>query len=207
LGVSQAVFVGHDLGGGVVQRLAVLYPHLCQGLMLTDCVAYDNWPVPPIMVAQQLSWLIEKLPPVLLKVGLLNSLRALGEADSPRRSESAQLHAALYGRAGGPAAFAKQVDSVNTLDTLNIASRLPDLRLPARVVWAEHDMLSLESGERLAADLRAPFTCLPNAKHFTPEDHPDVIARNINEVLAQVEQEFRSQELFLNPSSKAVAPE
>lgn len=37
-----AVVVGHDLGGGVAQILAVRHPELVQGLVLTNCICYDS---------------------------------------------------------------------------------------------------------------------------------------------------------------------
>ncbi|KUG08472.1 hypothetical protein ASU33_09925 [Solirubrum puertoriconensis] len=183
--ITKAVFVGHDLGGGVVQRMATLYPEVCAGIVLADCVAYDNWPVPPILAAQKSSGLIEKMPPVIVKGWLRKAILALGDKHEWRRQESARLHAQPYGQPFGPAAFADQVRSVNNLDTLNIASDLPQVTVPARVVWGQKDILSPDSGQRLATDLKTDFTCIPGARHFTPEDHPDVVAQAINAVLAE----------------------
>jgi pimeloyl-ACP methyl ester carboxylesterase len=166
--------------------MAVLYPEVCAGLVLADCVAYDNWPVPPIAAARKASGVIDKMPPALFKRSLKKGIKALGEKDDPIRRISARLHTEPYGQRFGPAAFADQIRSVNNLDTLNIASNLPDVKLPARVVWGEDDLLSLESGERLAHDLKARFLCIANAKHFTPEDHPGTLARAINQVLTEV---------------------
>ena len=47
----------------------------------------------------------------------------------------------------------------------------------------------LEYGERLARDLRAPLRRIPGGKHFTPEDHPDVIAEETEALLATVREE------------------
>jgi pimeloyl-ACP methyl ester carboxylesterase len=185
LGIERAVLVGHDLGGGVVQRMAVLYPEVCAGIMLTDCVAYDNWPVPPIIAARKLSGALEKMPPALLKCWLRRGIQSLGDKHNPVRRTSARLHAQPYGQAFGPAAFADQVRSINNLDTMNLASELPRVSVPARVVWGAADLLPVESGKRLAADLQAPFRLIPGAKHFTPEDHPNIVAQAINEVLGE----------------------
>ena len=40
------------------------------------------------------------------------------------------------------------------------------------------------SAEQLAADLRAPLRPIPGGRHFTLEDHPDVIAAAVRAVLA-----------------------
>ena len=45
---NGAVVVGHDLGGGVAQILAVRNPELVRALALTNCISYDSWPFPPV---------------------------------------------------------------------------------------------------------------------------------------------------------------
>ncbi|OON68673.1 hypothetical protein B0919_13475 [Hymenobacter sp. CRA2] len=185
LGIERAIFVGHDLGGGVAQRVAVLYPEVCAGLVLVDCVAYDNWPVAPVAAARKVSGVIEKTPAELVAKAVKRGIKALGDKDDPVRRTSARLHAAPYARPEGPAALAHQLRSVNNLDTLNIASQLPDVRVPARVVWGEDDLLSLDSGEQLAADLRARLLCVAHGRHYTPEDHPGTVARAVNQVLTE----------------------
>lgn len=42
LGFGKAVIVGHDLGGGVAEILAVRHPELCEGLFLTNAICYDS---------------------------------------------------------------------------------------------------------------------------------------------------------------------
>jgi pimeloyl-ACP methyl ester carboxylesterase len=41
-------------------------------------------------------------------------------------------------------------------------------------------------GERFARDLGARLERIEGGKHFTPEDHPDVIARAVNDLLREV---------------------
>jgi pimeloyl-ACP methyl ester carboxylesterase len=185
LGIERAIFVGHDIGGGVAQRLAVLYPEVCAGLVLVDSVAYDNWPVAPVAAARKVTKVLERTPPKLVARAIRRGIEALGDQDDAIRRTSARLHAAPYARPEGPAALAHQLRSVNPLDTLNIVSQLPELRVPARVVWGEDDLLSLDSGEQLAHDLRARLLCIAHAGHYTPEDHPGTVARAINQVLTE----------------------
>jgi pimeloyl-ACP methyl ester carboxylesterase len=65
-------------------------------------------------------------------------------------------------------------------DTLRVVERLPELRVPARVVWGAADPFQrVEYGERLAWDLRAELVRLEGARHFVPEDHPEEIAREL----------------------------
>lgn len=183
LAIERAVLVGHDLGGGVAQRFAVAHPERCRGLVLADCIAYDNWPVAPVRAARAMAEAIERLPPALLQPVLLGGLFYLGHDSGPTRAQSSRLHGAPYARPIGPRAFAHQLRSLDVNDTMAIAGNLPELRLPAAIVWGEADPLGMVSAERLAADLGAPLHRLARARHFTPEDHPDAVAAAVGLVL------------------------
>lgn len=187
VGVDRALLVGHDLGGGVVQRLLVEAPERATGLVLTDCIAYDNWPVPPVWGAQLGAGALERTPAALLKPVFLAGLGRAAHDNAPRGRESARLHWKPYATANGRRALAHQLRSLHSGDTLEIAHELPRLSLPARVVWAEIDPLGMASGEQLARDLDAPLTRIPGGRHFTPEDHPDLIAEAVLEVHRQSE--------------------
>ena len=188
LGITRAVFVAHDYGGGVLQHLLVAHPEMAMGVVLSDCVAYDNWPVAAVRTARSLADLIEHLPPLLVKPFFLAALMNLGHQYSERAAEAAQIHWWPYTGAIGPRAFAHQLRHFHARDTLAVAPELPRLQLdvPVRVVWGEDDPLGLPSAEQIAADLRAPLRIIPGGRHFTIEDHPDVIAAEVKAVLNEV---------------------
>ncbi len=78
------------------------------------------------------------------------------------------------------------------MDTLAVADRLRNLNLPARLVWGTADRFQkIEVGERLARDLHAPRRRIEGAKHFTPEDHPEAVAAEINPLLDEVRNALR----------------
>jgi hypothetical protein len=65
------------------------------------------------------------------------------------------------------------VHRLHTADTLQVADRLRDLQVPARVVWGAADPFQrLPYGQRLAWDLRTELWQIEGGRHFTPEDHP-----------------------------------
>lgn len=67
------------------------------------------------------------------------------------------------------------------------APALPRLGVPARRCWGAADQFQkIGYGERLARDLSAPLRRIEGGKHFTPEDHPDIIATEINALIATV---------------------
>lgn len=183
IGVSRAVLAGHDLGGGVVQILAVRRPDLCAGLMLTNAIGYDSWPIPSVKALRAAGGLIRRLPPAALEPVLM-VLFLRGHETMTQAEEALRTHWPPYATRYGPEAFVRQLRSLDVRDTLAVADRLKDLRVPARIVWGAADPFQkIEYGERFARELGAPLHRLPTGKHFTPEDHPEELARAIQELL------------------------
>ncbi|SFI16741.1 alpha/beta fold hydrolase [Modicisalibacter xianhensis] len=187
-GIERAVFVGHDVGGGVLQALLAAHPERFAGLVLVDSVAFDNWPVPMMKLVQQSHSLVDMLPPGVLKPLFHTGIRDLGHDDAGRGEESAALLWEPYSRPTGPAGFANQARYLHAADTMEAATRLATRpELPVRIVWGEKDPLSVDSAQRLAMLLGAPgVEVIPGARHFNPEDHPDIVAEAIRQVLANV---------------------
>ena len=186
LGVGPVTLVGHDLGGGVVHIAAVRRPDLCAGLMVTNGIGYDSWPIPSVKAMRAGSPLLSRLPAVALKPSLA-VLLLRGHDDNDRARESLGVHYRPYAEHGGGAAMARQVRSLDVRDTLAVQDRLPSLDVPARVVWGVADQFQkVKYGERFARDLGTTLRRIEGGKHFTPEDHPDVIAEQIRSLAAEV---------------------
>lgn len=180
-GLDPVILVGHDLGGGVAQTLAVGRPDLCAGLVLTNCVAEDAWPVWPVRMVRSLGGLIERLPERLTEMAFVRTVARM-HADRDFGRGAAELHWEPYARHDGAAALVRQARSLDPADTLAIQDRL-DLDLPVRVLWGDADaFLPVELGARLADRLGARLDTIPGGRHFTPEDHPDRIAEAIRDV-------------------------
>jgi pimeloyl-ACP methyl ester carboxylesterase len=109
-----------------------------------------------------------------------------------------EVHWPNYERHGGAAAFIRQVNSLNVQDTLAVAGELPRLGIPARVVWGAADHFQkIAYGERFARDLAAPLRRIDGGRHFTPEDYPEIIAEELNQLAADVSQ---------NVTTKSITP-
>lgn len=183
LGLQQPVLVGHDLGGGVAQIAAVQRPDAFVGLVLTNAVCYDSWPIPSVAAMQRVAPLLRHLPEVAIYPTFVQLLHR-GHDDRTRALESIGEHWAPYVTHGAAAALTRQVSALRVQDTLAISDRLPSLGLPARVVWGDADRFQkVGYGRRLATDLGTTLQVIPGGKHFTPEDHPERIAAAINDVL------------------------
>lgn len=186
LDLGPTTLVGHDLGGGVVHIAAVRRPDLCAGLMITNGVGYDSWPIPSVKVMRAMSPLLARLPAVALKPAF-GVLLARGHDDAGRAKEAFGVHHRPYVEHGGGAAMARQVTALDVRDTLAVQDRISTLAVPARVVWGAADQFQeVQYGERFARDLGTTVRRIEGGKHFTPEDHPDVIAEEVRSLAAEV---------------------
>lgn len=100
LGLERVVLVGHDLGGGVAQIAAVRHPARCAGLVLTNAVAYDSWPIPSLKLLRAAGGLVRRLPGPAVKTGVFRMLMARGHDDARVAAESLDVHWARYAAHG-----------------------------------------------------------------------------------------------------------
>lgn len=185
-GVEQAVFAGHDLGGGVAQIAAVEEPARCAGLFLTNSIGYDSWPIPSVRLMQAARPAVAATPKAVLD-GILTTFIHRGHDAQDRARESAKIHVEPYRRTSGGRAFARQIQYLKTEDTQRVEDGLRALDTPARIVWGAADQFQkVEYGERFAMDLGARLVEIPDGKHFTPEDHPQTVAHEINGLVEDV---------------------
>ncbi|MDP2311614.1 MAG: alpha/beta fold hydrolase [Pseudomonadota bacterium] len=174
-GIERAVLVGHGLGGGVVQRLAVAHPNACAGLVLVDSVAFEAWPVSTVRMARSFRRVLPLLPNVVI--------RRVFDAALDSSTDSSQLYWAPYRATRAGVALANQLGSLYAEDTRATSRALADLTVPARVVWGGYDPMGVETGRRLADVLRAPLDLIEEAGDDTPVENPDVVAAAIEHVV------------------------
>ncbi len=186
LGIERAVLVGHDLGGGVVHIAAVREPQRCAGLLITNGIGYDSWPIPSVKLMRAAAPLLATLPAIALKPAL-GVLLARGHGTRAQAREALGVHGRPYAQHGGGAAMARQVAALDVRDTLAVQDALPSLGVPARVVWGVADPFQkIKYGERFARDLGTTVQRIDGGRHFTPEDHPDVVAAAVRDLVAEV---------------------
>ncbi|RJE79872.1 alpha/beta fold hydrolase [Paracoccus sp. JM45] len=186
-GITKAVLAGHDLGGGVVQVAAVRHPEMVSGIFLTNVISYDSWPVPVIQGVAAAGSILKYAPDGSLH-RLLKMIYSQGHETKEAAQAAFDTHSGHYDRNEGAADFVRQAQSLDVGDTKSIADQLPNLNIPTRLVWgAADDFQKIEYGERLAKDLKAPLYRIEGGKHFTPEDHPKLIADEINTLIKTVE--------------------
>jgi pimeloyl-ACP methyl ester carboxylesterase len=184
LGIHQACIVGHDLGGGVAQGLAIDFPARVTRLALIDSVAFTGWPTRDVRLARMLLRLTGKVPPRWVLAVLRADLER-GFADASRAVHSIDRFIRPFTSDEGRVVFMQHLRALDSRETRTMASRLGEIAVPAAVVWGAHDpFLSLKLGKRLAAGIPgATLEVVPGVRHFTPEDAPRPVADAIAALL------------------------
>lgn len=187
LELDQAILVGHDLGGGVAQITATRHPDRVAGLVLTNAISYDSWPIPAVLVMRALGPVVQLLPNAVFRL-IYTMFLHQGHDNRQRAQEAVTEHWPYYAQTDGAAAFIRQVRSLDVNDTLAITSKLPHLDVPARLVWGAADPFQpIRYAERLAQDLDAPIDSIDGAFHFVPEDHPERVAEGVQDLLEELQ--------------------
>ena len=181
LGINYATLVGHDVGGGIVQTVAVRHPQRVSRLCLVDSVAFDGWPTRDVKLARAMLPLTRHLPPTWLLSVLRNDLLR-GYVDQERGQHSVERFVRPFATPEGRDVFMHHLLALDPADTQAIAARLKDIVAPTAIAWGQHDpFLPLSLAERLCAAIPgATLDVIPNARHFTPEECP----HRIGDVLA-----------------------
>ncbi len=186
LGINFACLVGHDIGGGVAQSVAVRFPHRVSRLCLVDSVAFDGWPSRGVKLARAMLPLTRHLPPSwILSVVRADLLR--GYMDHERGTHAIDQYLRPFGETNGREALVRHLGALDSEETRSLAPRLKDIVSPTVILWGEKDpFLPLELGERLSAAIRgSTFEVVPQAKHFLPEESAHRVAGAIGRLLRQ----------------------
>lgn len=185
LKLDKVTLVGHDLGGGVAQIIAALMPEKVQGLVLVNSISYDSWPIPRVKAVRALGTVAERLPNTAIRI-IMQAFMQEGHVNKQNAEESLEKYWKHYEHLNAAEAFMRQMRFLDVKDTLAISGKLPDIKIPTRIVWGAADNFQpVKYGNRLAHDLRAPIDRIEGGKHFVPVDFPKHVARAVEEVLKE----------------------
>jgi pimeloyl-ACP methyl ester carboxylesterase len=83
----------------------------------------------------------------------------------------------------GVAAYWRAVACYDEQLAAPLVARLPELKVPSRLLWGEHDAWfpPKKAGGLAAAIPGAELRFIPDAGHFSPEDNPLAFASEIRE--------------------------
>jgi 2-hydroxymuconate-semialdehyde hydrolase len=184
LGITSACIVGHDVGGGVAQSLALDWPERVSQLALVNSVAFNGWPTRNVRIARALMPLVRRLP-INWLLPIVRADLERGYHDATRATHSIDKYQRPFNSDEGRNVFLQHLAGLDAKETQVLGTRLREVRVPTAVIWGAHDpFLALPLGRRLADAIQgATFDVIEDSRHFTPEDSPREIAQIIGNLL------------------------
>jgi pimeloyl-ACP methyl ester carboxylesterase len=186
LGVAAACVVGHGLGGGVAQALALHWPTRVSRLALVSSIGFGGWPTRDVILARATLPITRHLPPAWL-LSMVRTELERGYGDALRAGHSIDKYVRPFATHDGRSALARHISTLDARETAALAQRLGEIACPAAVVWGAQDpFLPVSLGRRLAAGIPgATFDVVPGARHFLPEEAPRQVAEALAALLAR----------------------
>ena len=185
LGIKETLAVFHDQGGSHGGQMLKLHGERIQAVVLTDCVCYDNWPVPVIDVIMALGNAIKPLAKIKLAQFFFSLLWPLTVfRQNIPKAITDDWDQAL--NSGGQALddWIRYAKSQSPEWTMDAVPTLHAWEKPAMVLWAAQDrFLPVSWGAKLAAEIPGAAnnpTLLPFAGHFWQTEVPESGAKAIH---------------------------
>lgn len=173
LGIRKCHLVGHDVGGGICQILAVNYPDLLIDLTLINTIGYDFWPVQPITAMR--TPIIRQLVIATLDLGTFNILIKRGVYYKERvTQELMDFFWYQMKTREGRKAFIHFAECLDNQNLMEIESKVRNLKLPVLIIRGEKDRyLSSEISKKLHNDIQnSVLIKIDTGGHFIQEDEP-----------------------------------
>lgn len=181
LHVDKIHLVGHDVGGGICQIMAVTYPQLILSMSLLNTVGYDFWPVQPIISMR--TPIIRQLAMATLDIGALRFIVKRGLYNG--KALTAELMSYFWRpmkTQAGRKAFLHFAHCLNNRDLTDISEQLKQLSIPVLIIRGAKDVyLSKEIADKLHKNITTSrLITIDTAGHFLQEDEPELIVHHLN---------------------------
>ncbi|MDQ6883711.1 MAG: alpha/beta fold hydrolase [Candidatus Dormibacteraeota bacterium] len=184
LGVHQAAVVGHDIGGGVAQLMAVDEPDRVARLILIDSIVDNNWPIPDIARLKEPAWdqiLVDRD----LRPGFREGLTAGTTSQGIVTEELVNEIARPFSDQGTRRAYLRAARALNSRDLVSRSKHIQEIQTPTLILWGANDrFLDPRWAEVLQRKLvDATVEIIDPGGHFLPLDRPEAVATAITKFL------------------------
>jgi pimeloyl-ACP methyl ester carboxylesterase len=182
LELDQVHIVGHDIGGGIAQIMAVNFPHILQDIVLINTIGYNYWPVQPITTMR--TPIFRQLAMMSLDMGMLQKLIRKGLYK--KESYTEEFRSLVWEEMANKKrrkSFLHFAKCLNNQHLMEIASELKKIKLPVLIIRGEGDLyLNSIISTRLAEDIpTAEILRIRTGGHFIQEDEPELLSKEISE--------------------------
>jgi 2-hydroxymuconate-semialdehyde hydrolase len=186
LRITRATVIGHDIGGGVAQVMAVRHPTRVSRLCLVNSVGFDDWPTRNVRLAKASLALTRHLPATWILSVVRGDLQR-GYTEQERGSHSIEQYVRPFATPEGRDALVEHLLALDSAETTALTPRLKDVVAPTAIIWGAHDpFLSPSIGKRLHEAIPdATLDVLGDVRHFTPEEAPETMGRILERLLAR----------------------
>ena len=169
--------VAHDIGGGIGQILTVKHPGFFLDTTLINSVAYDFWPVQPIIAMR--TPIVRQIAMASLDFGAFRLVVKRGLSQKEVLTEELmQLFWEPMKTKSGRKGFLHLAESLNNKHLLEIKDDLHKTKIPFLIIRGNEDVyLSVEICETLYKNIpRCELLKIPNTGHFMMEEEPNKIS-------------------------------
>ena len=197
LGRDRYALVAHDQGGAAAQILATRLPDRLWALVLTDCVCYDNWPVPAVARLQALARL-PLLSDLMARSGITEWMetstpwsrfrRGVTRPDRLDDEAIREYLRPLQSTRAGRERFRRFLLAGHPHYTQLAVQGLRSLTVPTLIAWAADDAyISPSWGKKLFEDIPGArrFELAAFCGHFWPEERPAELGAAIRRFLME----------------------
>ncbi len=177
LDIAPLHLVGHDIGGGIAQIMAVRRPEQLIDLTLINPVGYDYWPVQPITLMRLpviRSFITSIMHPNLYRLILRRALYHEELLDDELFDKFWEPVNNMKGKNG----FVQLIRCINNQLLLDITEQLRQLQLPTLLVRGDADTyLSSKIVLQLSQDIpKSQTEHIVTGGHFMQIDEPDKVS-------------------------------
>ena len=172
--------VSHDVGGGVGQIFAVNNAERVIDLVLINTVAYNFWPVQPIITMR--TPIIRQIAMATLDYGMFEIIvkRGLYHKELLTQELMDLFFAPMKSKIGrkGFLRFAKCLDNKNLTE---LSDKIRQLPMPVLIIRGEADVyLSASISEKLHGEIpNSQLITINSGGHFIQEDEPGKVSKKI----------------------------
>ncbi|MBE0443250.1 MULTISPECIES: alpha/beta fold hydrolase [unclassified Psychrobacter] len=186
LGARRADIVGHDIGGGIAQLIAVNYPEKIRKLVLIDSICFDSWPIPEFEPLQEPGAESDMSSEDFLT--MMRGFLPKGVQDkSIMTDELIDMYLEPWSTEDGKHAFFRNLERLNKEYTQAIADDLSNLQQQTLIMWGDQDPFQKpDYAPKLVETIpNAELVWIKDVAHWLIDEKPDEIAEHLNQFLAK----------------------
>jgi 2-hydroxymuconate-semialdehyde hydrolase len=184
IGVHQAAVIGHDIGGGVAQLMAVDELERVARLILIDSAVDNNWPVPVIARLKEPAW-DQIMVNIDMRKGLREGLEKGIVTAGRVTDEVVDEWTRPFQDLGGRRAYLRAARALNNRDLVGRSKHIEEIETPTLILWGANDaFLEPRWAEVLQRKFRnSTVEIIDPGGHFLPLDRPDAVVEAITRFL------------------------